>query len=68
LRFGTLGIATVRGRFGTCAGTIDASGDSPVLEGSVEVATVDSGDVNRDGHLKARSAMTPRAHEHDRSP
>jgi polyisoprenoid-binding protein YceI len=47
-----MGIATVRGRFGTFEGTIDASGDAPVLEGSVDVATIDSGDANRDGHLK----------------
>ncbi|MFL5864154.1 MAG: YceI family protein [Solirubrobacteraceae bacterium] len=47
-----MGIATVRGRFGTFEGTIDASGDAPVLQGTVEVATIDTGDVNRDGHLK----------------
>ena len=47
-----MGIATVRGRFGTFEGTIDATGDAPVLRGNVEVATVDTGDANRDGHLK----------------
>jgi polyisoprenoid-binding protein YceI len=47
-----MGIATVRGRFGTFQGTIDATGDAPVLEGSVDVASIDSGDANRDGHLK----------------
>jgi polyisoprenoid-binding protein YceI len=47
-----MGIATVRGRFGTFEGTIDASGDAPVLQGSVDVATIDTGDANRDGHLK----------------
>ena len=47
-----MGIATVRGRFGTFEGKIDASGDNPVLEGTVDVATVDSGEPNRDGHLK----------------
>jgi polyisoprenoid-binding protein YceI len=47
-----MGIATVRGRFGTFAGTIDASGDAPVLQGTVDVATIDTGDANRDGHLK----------------
>jgi polyisoprenoid-binding protein YceI len=47
-----MGIATVRGKFGTFAGKIDASGDSPVLEGSVDVATIDTGEENRDGHLK----------------
>ena len=48
-----MGIATVRGRFGTFEGAIDATGDAPVLRGNVEVATVDTGDANRDGHLKS---------------
>ncbi|HEY2318938.1 MAG TPA: YceI family protein [Solirubrobacteraceae bacterium] len=47
-----MGIATVRGRFGAFEGTIDASGDAAVLQGNVEVATIDTGDANRDGHLK----------------
>jgi polyisoprenoid-binding protein YceI len=47
-----MGIATVRGKFGTFEGKIDATGDQPVLEGTVDVATVDTGDPNRDGHLK----------------
>ena len=47
-----MGIATVRGRFGAFEGKIDATGDAPVLEGTVDVATIDTGDANRDGHLK----------------
>jgi polyisoprenoid-binding protein YceI len=47
-----MGIATVRGRFGAFEGTIDATGDAPVLQGTVEVGTIDTGDANRDGHLK----------------
>jgi polyisoprenoid-binding protein YceI len=47
-----MGIATVRGRFGAFEGTIDATGDAPVLKGTVQVATIDTGDANRDGHLK----------------
>jgi polyisoprenoid-binding protein YceI len=47
-----MGIATVRGRFGTFEGRVDAGGEAPVLEGTVEVATIDTGDANRDGHLK----------------
>ena len=47
-----MGIATVRGRFGTFEGKVDATGDAPLLEGSVDVATIDTGDANRDGHLK----------------
>jgi polyisoprenoid-binding protein YceI len=47
-----MGIATVRGKFGTFEGKIDASGDSPVLAGGVDVSTIDTGEENRDGHLK----------------
>jgi polyisoprenoid-binding protein YceI len=48
-----MGIATVRGRFGTFQGQIDATGEAPVLEGAVEVTSVDTGEENRDGHLKS---------------
>src|SRR5579875_1509874 len=48
-----MGIATVRGRFGTFQGTIDATGDAPVLEGTVDVSSLDTGESNRDGHLKS---------------
>lgn len=48
-----MGIATVRGSFRGFQGQIDATGDAPVLEGSVDVATIDTGEENRDGHLKA---------------
>ena len=47
-----MGIATVRGTFGTFEGTIDATSDAPVLSGTVAVDTIDTGDANRDGHLK----------------
>jgi polyisoprenoid-binding protein YceI len=46
-----MGIATVRGRFGEFAGTVDATTDAPHLSGSVQVATVDTGDQQRDAHL-----------------
>jgi polyisoprenoid-binding protein YceI len=48
-----MGIATVRGTFRQFQGAVDATGDAPRLEGSVEVASIDTGDENRDGHLKA---------------
>jgi polyisoprenoid-binding protein YceI len=48
-----MGIATVRGAFRRFQGTIDASSEQPVLSGTVEVASVDTGDENRDGHLTA---------------
>ena len=46
-----MGIATVRGAFRKFEGTLDATGDAPVLSGTVEVASVDTGDPQRDGHL-----------------
>jgi polyisoprenoid-binding protein YceI len=46
-----MGIATVRGAFKKFEGTVDATGAAPVLQGSVEVATVDTNDPQRDGHL-----------------
>jgi polyisoprenoid-binding protein YceI len=48
-----MGIATVRGTFRGFHGTIDATGETPVLDGAVEVASIDTGEENRDGHLKA---------------
>jgi len=48
-----MGIATVRGTFRKFQGAVDATGDAPRLEGIVEVASIDTGDENRDGHLKA---------------
>ncbi len=44
------GVATVRGRFGGVEGTL-AGGDSPTLSGTIDVASVDTGDENRDTHL-----------------
>ncbi len=48
-----MGIATVRGAFRRFQGTIDATSDEPVLNGAVEVASIDTGDENRDSHLAA---------------
>jgi polyisoprenoid-binding protein YceI len=48
-----MGIATVRGAFRRFQGTIDATGEVPVLAGTVEVASIDTGEENRDAHLKA---------------
>jgi polyisoprenoid-binding protein YceI len=59
-----MAIATVRGKFGTFEGKIDATGDAPVLEGSVEVATIDTGEVNRDGHLKGPEFFDVDQHSH----
>jgi polyisoprenoid-binding protein YceI len=46
-----MGIATVRGAFRKFEGTLDATGDAPVLSGTVEVASVDTNEPQRDGHL-----------------
>jgi polyisoprenoid-binding protein YceI len=48
-----MGIATVRGSFHGFQGTVDATADAPVLEGTVEASTIDTGEENRDGHLKS---------------
>jgi polyisoprenoid-binding protein YceI len=50
-----LGIATVRGHFGEFAGTIELSDDlsSAKAYGSVEVATVDTQESQRDEHLRS---------------
>jgi polyisoprenoid-binding protein YceI len=44
------GVATVRGRFGGIEGTL-VGGESPSLSGSIQLATVDTGDEARDTHL-----------------
>jgi polyisoprenoid-binding protein YceI len=48
-----MGIATVHGQFRTFEGTLDATGDAPVLQGTVDVASVDTRDEQRDAHLTA---------------
>jgi polyisoprenoid-binding protein YceI len=48
-----LGISTVRGSFERFQGTFDATGDTPVLQGVVEVASINTGDAQRDAHLAA---------------
>jgi len=46
-----MGIATVRGAFRKFEGVVDATGEAPVLRGSVDVSSVDTGEAQRDGHL-----------------
>jgi polyisoprenoid-binding protein YceI len=48
-----MGIATVRGAFKKFEGSIDATGEAARVEGTVEVASIDTGEPNRDGHLQA---------------
>jgi polyisoprenoid-binding protein YceI len=47
-----MGIATVRGVFKKFEGTVEA-GSELALQGTVEVASIDTGDENRDGHLQS---------------
>ena len=46
-----MGIATVRGAFRKFQGTVDAAGEAPVLQGTVEAASIDTNDPQRDAHL-----------------
>jgi polyisoprenoid-binding protein YceI len=48
-----MGIATVRGQFKKFEGALEAADGKLTLSGSVEVATIDTGDENRDGHLQS---------------
>ena len=48
-----MGIATVRGAFRRFQGTIDATGATAVLKGSVQVGSIDTGEEQRDAHLTA---------------
>ena len=57
-----MGIATVRGAFKKFEGAIDATGDAPRLEGSVEVSSIDTGEENRDGHLQAPDFFDAQQH------
>ena len=48
-----MGIATVRGAFQRFQGTLDATGEIPLLSGVVEVPSISTGDEQRDAHLTA---------------
>jgi polyisoprenoid-binding protein YceI len=48
-----MGIATVRGTFHTFQGTVEARDGQLRLEGTVDVASIDTNEPNRDGHLKS---------------
>jgi len=47
-----MGIATVRGAFRKFSGSVDAS-SGLTLRGTVDVASIDTGEENRDAHLQA---------------
>jgi polyisoprenoid-binding protein YceI len=46
-----MGLATVRGRAAEFSATLDASGEKPLLEGTIEAARITTHDEQRDGHL-----------------
>jgi polyisoprenoid-binding protein YceI len=48
-----MGIATVRGSFKKFAGQVEAGASGLTLSGTVDTASVDTGDQNRDGHLQS---------------
>jgi polyisoprenoid-binding protein YceI len=48
-----MGLATVRGRATDFSATLDASGETPVLEGTIETAAITTYDEQRDGHLSS---------------
>ena len=46
-----MGLATIRGRAADYSASLDASGATPVLEGTIETASITTHDEQRDGHL-----------------
>ncbi len=48
-----MGIATVRGNFKKFEGKVEAGANGLTLSGTVDAASVDTGDQNRDGHLQS---------------
>ena len=48
-----MGIATVRGNFGSFEGTLDISEVGATARGTVEVGSIDTGEPQRDAHLRS---------------
>src|SRR5690242_2711769 len=46
-----MGLATIRGRAASVTATLDATGDEPVLEGTIDATSLTTHDEQRDGHL-----------------
>ena len=57
-----MGIATVRGTFRRFQGTIDTTGETAALKGAVEVASIDTGEEQRDAHLTAPDFFDAQQH------
>ena len=54
-----MGIATVRGAFRKFQGTVDATGDTPVLNGSVEITSVRNPDAAQARAVQAATEVLP---------
>jgi polyisoprenoid-binding protein YceI len=57
-----MGIATVRGNFGTFEGALDISEAGATARGTVEVASIDTGEDQRDAHLRSPDFFDAEAH------
>jgi polyisoprenoid-binding protein YceI len=58
-----LGIATVRGSFGTFEGTLEVDGDAKAF-GKVHVESVDTAEEQRDAHLRSADFFDAENHPH----
>lgn len=57
-----VGIATVKGRFNEFEGRLEVGPDGAVASGSVEVQSVDTGEKQRDDHLRSADFFEVDAH------
>jgi polyisoprenoid-binding protein YceI len=48
-----MGLATIRGRAASVSATLDATADTPVLEGTIDATSLTTHDEQRDGHLSS---------------
>jgi len=57
-------ITTVKGRFGEVEGSIALDGDTPVLDVSIPVRSIDTGVDQRDQHLRSGDFFDAESHPH----
>ena len=57
-------ITTVKGRFGEVEGSIALEGDTPALDVSIPVRSVDTGVDQRDQHLRSGDFFDAESHPH----
>ncbi len=63
-----LGIATVKGQFKTFEGTLEAGTDGARAFGTVDVASVDTREPQRDEHLRSADFFEAESFPQDRVP